>query len=96
MGAARLVRNYPLIANITITEQLFLSGWWRTVQSAPPSTLGEIGLGTDPASVGQSDQQCDQVHAIRHDHRFFQRPRRLYKPGDHATGVLGHRQRDRE
>ena len=31
MGAVRLVRNSPLILNVTITEDLFLLGWRRTV-----------------------------------------------------------------
>ncbi|KAF3998979.1 hybrid sensor histidine kinase/response regulator [Glaciimonas immobilis] len=32
MSAIRLVRGYPLIANVTITEALFLGSWRRTVQ----------------------------------------------------------------
>ena len=31
MGAVRLVRDSPLIVNVTITEDLFLRGWRRTV-----------------------------------------------------------------
>jgi signal transduction histidine kinase len=31
MGAVRLVTGYPLVVNITITEGLFLAGWWRTM-----------------------------------------------------------------
>ncbi|GAA4029448.1 hypothetical protein GCM10022212_29540 [Actimicrobium antarcticum] len=32
MGAVRLVNGYPLIVNITITDDLYLSGWQRTVR----------------------------------------------------------------
>lgn len=31
MGAVRVVRNYPLVINITITEDLFLAGWRSTM-----------------------------------------------------------------
>jgi signal transduction histidine kinase len=31
MGAVRLVSGYPLVVNVTITEGLFLAGWWRTM-----------------------------------------------------------------
>ncbi len=31
MGAVRLVRNYPLIINVTITDDLFLSSWRSTL-----------------------------------------------------------------
>lgn len=39
MTAVRLVRGFPLIINVTITEDLFLSGWRGTVQ-----LLGGIAL----------------------------------------------------
>ncbi|MEB0010079.1 ATP-binding protein [Glaciimonas sp. Gout2] len=39
MSAIRLVRGYPLIVNVTITEDLFLGGWRGTVQ-----LLGGIAL----------------------------------------------------
>jgi signal transduction histidine kinase/CheY-like chemotaxis protein len=31
MGAVRLVSGYPLVVNVTITEGLFLAGWWRSM-----------------------------------------------------------------
>ena len=39
MGAVRLVRDYPLIVNVTITDELFLSGWRRSVR-----LLGAIAI----------------------------------------------------
>ncbi len=39
MGAVRLVSGYPLVVNVTITEGLFLAGWWRTMW-----LLGAIAL----------------------------------------------------
>lgn len=32
MGAVRVVRDYPLVINVTITEAMFLGGWYRTVK----------------------------------------------------------------
>tara|TARA_R110001599_G_scaffold64023_3_gene178943 strand:+ start:562374 stop:564677 length:2304 start_codon:yes stop_codon:yes gene_type:complete len=32
MGAVRLVRDYPLIVNITITENMYLGEWYQTVR----------------------------------------------------------------
>lgn len=32
MGAVRVVRDYPMIVNVTITENMFLSGWRQTVK----------------------------------------------------------------
>lgn len=40
MGAVQLVRNYPLIVNVTITEDIFLSGWRHTVRM-----LGAVAAG---------------------------------------------------
>ena len=39
MGAVRQVRDYPLVVNATITEELLLAGWWRSVR-----LLGGVGL----------------------------------------------------
>ncbi|HEU4845934.1 MAG TPA: histidine kinase dimerization/phospho-acceptor domain-containing protein, partial [Burkholderiaceae bacterium] len=39
MGAVRLVRNFPLVINATITEQLLLAGYWRNLR-----LLGGIAL----------------------------------------------------
>lgn len=41
MGAARLTEKYPFIVNITITEDLFLSDWYRGVK-----TLGAFAIGS--------------------------------------------------
>ncbi|MBA5603769.1 response regulator [Duganella sp. FT3S] len=41
MGAVRLVRNYPLVINATITEELLLAGYWRNLR-----LLGGIALGS--------------------------------------------------
>lgn len=32
MGAVRAIRNYPLIINATITEDMLLAGWWLNVR----------------------------------------------------------------
>ena len=32
MGASRLVKSYPLIVNVTVTDQVFLSGWRETTR----------------------------------------------------------------
>ncbi|GJI99538.1 hypothetical protein RugamoR64_00770 [Duganella rhizosphaerae] len=32
MGAVRKVRDYPLVINTTITEELLLAGWWRNLR----------------------------------------------------------------
>lgn len=32
MGAVRVIRDYPLVINVTITEAMFLGSWYRTVQ----------------------------------------------------------------
>jgi signal transduction histidine kinase len=39
MGAVRQVRDYPLIINATITEELLLAGWWRKLR-----LLGAVAL----------------------------------------------------
>jgi signal transduction histidine kinase/ActR/RegA family two-component response regulator len=39
MGAVRMVRDYPLIINATITEDLLLEGWWRSLR-----LLGSVAL----------------------------------------------------
>ncbi|MES2116058.1 MAG: ATP-binding protein, partial [Pseudomonadota bacterium] len=41
MGAVRLVRNFPLVINATITEELLLAGYWRNLR-----LLGGIALGS--------------------------------------------------
>ncbi|NMM26168.1 MAG: response regulator [Glaciimonas sp.] len=41
MGAVHLVRNYPLIVNVTVTDDIFLNGWWRTVR-----LLGAVAMGS--------------------------------------------------
>lgn len=40
MGAVHLVRDYPLMVNVTITEDIFLSGWRHTVRM-----LGAVAIG---------------------------------------------------
>jgi len=47
MGAVRRVRNYPLIINATITEDLLLQGWWRNVR-----LLGAVALVAVVALLG--------------------------------------------
>ena len=42
MGAVRLVRDYPLIVNVTITDDLFLSGWRQTVRLLSAIALGSL------------------------------------------------------
>jgi signal transduction histidine kinase/ActR/RegA family two-component response regulator len=42
MGAARVVENYPLIVNVTIGEDLFLSGWYKSVALISSVTVGSI------------------------------------------------------
>ena len=39
MGAVRRVRDYPLIINATITEDVWLAGWWRSLR-----LLGAVAL----------------------------------------------------
>jgi signal transduction histidine kinase/ActR/RegA family two-component response regulator len=39
MGAARRVRGQPLIVNVTITEDVFLAGWWRMVKAMGGAAL---------------------------------------------------------
>lgn len=39
LGAVRKVRDYPLIINATITEDMLLAGWWRNME-----LLGGIAL----------------------------------------------------
>jgi signal transduction histidine kinase/ActR/RegA family two-component response regulator len=39
MGAVRTLRDYPLIVNATITEDLLLAGWWRSLR-----LLGMVAL----------------------------------------------------
>jgi signal transduction histidine kinase/ActR/RegA family two-component response regulator len=39
MGAVRALRDYPLIVNATITEDLLLAGWWRSLR-----LLGMVAL----------------------------------------------------
>jgi signal transduction histidine kinase/ActR/RegA family two-component response regulator len=39
MGAARRVRGQPLIVNVTITEDVFLAGWWRVVKAMGGAAL---------------------------------------------------------
>ncbi|MBC7413787.1 MAG: response regulator [Herminiimonas sp.] len=42
MGAARLVKGYPLIVNVTITDELFLSGWRQTTHLLAGITLASL------------------------------------------------------
>ncbi|SEO52449.1 hypothetical protein SAMN05428959_109105 [Duganella sp. CF517] len=39
MGAVRRVRDYPLVINATITEDVWLAGWWRSLR-----LLGAVAL----------------------------------------------------
>jgi signal transduction histidine kinase/ActR/RegA family two-component response regulator len=42
MGAARQVRNYPLLINVTITDEVFLAGWRQTMRLLGGITLGSL------------------------------------------------------
>ena len=45
MGAVRRVRDYPLIINATITEDVWLAGWWRSLRLLGAVALvGQLGL----------------------------------------------------
>lgn len=39
MGAVRRVRDYPLVINVTVTEDVWLAGWWRSMR-----LLGAVAL----------------------------------------------------
>lgn len=42
MGAARLLDKYPLIVNVTITDDLFLAGWHRSTRVIATVAAGSI------------------------------------------------------
>ena len=42
LGAVRLVRGYPLIINITVTEEFFLAGWRYYVKWIAAVSLGSV------------------------------------------------------
>lgn len=42
MGAARLVKKYPLIVNVTVTDEVFLNGWRETTRLLGGVTLISI------------------------------------------------------
>ena len=39
LGAARLVPGYPLIVNVTVTENIFLADWWRMLRAMGGAAL---------------------------------------------------------
>lgn len=39
LGAARLVPGYPLIVNVTVTENIFLAEWWRMLRAMGGAAL---------------------------------------------------------
>jgi signal transduction histidine kinase/ActR/RegA family two-component response regulator len=67
MGAARLVRGQPLIVNVTVTEEVFLANWWRTLKAMGGAALVNlIALALALTAMGAllRRREGDAVHAI--------------------------------